>query len=224
MSTNTVYDGDLSGVNPDFFEKDEPHVIAEISEKTNNVLIPNFPPFFPNNFSIGTRDTAGVFSPLREKEDFEFVYPFYSLEKETGKIVYTGVQILKPIASPMLYVSYQRLGGKFQTSRKVLLENLATYVWSPRLIQFDQLTDIQETFPPNQHQQNMNTLKGWDAVEDQIVKLITLAGQPMEPTLLYQQAVLDLLKSNAELTKAYGDAISDLDDLKRRINILERRL
>lgn len=218
------YEQDLTGASPANRIVREPHPVSEITTQVNDCLVLDFPPYFPKDFLIEVLDENGEYSPLVEKTDFEHRYPWYSLYQETGVLVYGGTKINKKPNMPMLYVTYQTFGGHFTGNRKAVLENLANYVYNPRICTWDQITNVQETFPPNQHVQDMETLVRWDKVEEQVAKLIDQLGIPVDPTLLYQQQVVDILASNNALAHRVAELESKVFDLTGRTTILERRL
>lgn len=224
MSDVVSYNQDASGENPANFIVREPHVIAEINALTNDVLVPNFPPFFPKDFAIETLDPSGTYSPLESGVDFELVLPYYGFEKETGKFIYGGSKLHRKPTSPMIYVTYRTLGGPHVGNRNKVLVALAEYVWNPRIIQWDQVTDVQETFPPNQHEQDLVTLKGWNVVEEKLITIIEKMGIAQEPTLLFQQQVIAMLASNEGLRREVQSLKSDVFDLNRRLSAVERRI
>lgn len=217
-----TYEQDVTGSHPDNLIVREPHMAVEIDPKTKDILIPNFPPFFPNDFLIETKDAAGIYTPLVKGVDFDLTLPWYSFEKETGRYVYGGAKVHRKPTTPMLYVTYRTLGGTFTGDRNLVLENLANYVWNPRIVQWDQLTNVQETFPPNQHQQDLLNFVGWEAVETQIERLVDLAGLPQEPTLLFQQQVIAMLQSNDDLKREVRELKDKLLELKLIVDNLNR--
>lgn len=218
MSGLITHELDITGTSPANRIAREPHVITEINPITHNVLVPNYIPFFPNDFLLETQDTAGVFSPMEIGVDYNFSLPWYSFEKETGRPVYGAIEVLRKPTNPMIFVTYQTLGGKWRANRAMLLQALADYVWNPRIIQYDQITNIQETFPPNQHQQDLENFVKWDKVEKQLILTIEEWAKHPKPTLLFQQQVIFMRESFEKLRVDFGELEeqykSTLDELK----------
>ena len=217
------YEQDVTGENPANLINRESHVVSEINTITQDILVPNFPPFFPNNFRLEVQDSNGVYSPLVEGEDYEFLLPWYSLKEETGKFVYGGVKVHRKPAGPMIFMTYQCFGGHHTADRNKLLMALADYVWNPRIIQFDQLTNIQETFPPNQHQQNLEQFRKWEGVQEALNNLTEKMGNNAEPTLLFQQQTIFIREAYDALLSQVSDLTGDVHILKERLAVLENR-
>ena len=100
---------------------------------------------------------------------------------------------------------------------------LADYVWNPRIIQFDQLTNIQETFPPNQHQQNLEQFRKWEGVQEALNNLTEKMGNNAEPTLLFQQQTIFIREAYDALLSQVSDLTGDVHILKERLAVLENR-
>lgn len=222
--TGITYDQDLTGINPKNRIMREPHPVSEITAMVNDMLVLDFEPHFPNDFLIESLDENGIYRPLEVTMDFEHRYPWYSLNAETGIKVFGATKINVKPTMPMLYVTYQTFGGKWNADRKKVLEALANYVYNPRFCTFDQISNIQETFPPNQHQQDLQNFVRWDAIEEQMARLVDKLGEPVEPSLLFQQQTLAMLESNAKLLTEYQKLSSLYFDLQQQVAVLNRRL
>ncbi len=217
------YEQDVTGENPSNLVSREPQVISTINPITQDILVPNFPPFFPNNFLLETQDSNGVFSPLELGVDYDFVLPWYSFKEETGKYVYGGVKVLRKPTGPMVFVTYQTLGGHHTADKNMLLMALADYVWNPRIVQFDQLTNVQETFPPNQHQDNLEQFRKWEGVQEALNQMTLKIGEVDSPTLLLQQELLRVLTAYDLLVAKTDDLASELILIKERLSLIENR-
>ncbi len=215
---------DLTGKNPSNRVVREPQLSTEIDDKTKNILITTFTPIFPNDFVLEERDTNGDMKEWELGVDYDFTLPFYSLKMETGVDVYGGVKLFKKPSGPMLFVTYQALGGHHSADRRLVLEALANYIWQPRIVQFDQLTNVQETFPPNQHKQNLENFTRWDDVVVQLNLMTEAMGVSVEPTLLYQRETIYLREAYDQVYNKLLDLESEQTILKQQIAELQRRI
>ena len=221
MADAISYELDITGTNPANLITREPHFITEIDLRTQNVLVPNFPPFLPNDFLIETKDDNDVYTPWTLNVDYELSLPWYSLEKETGAWAYGGVTVHRKPTEAQVFITYRTIGKPYIGDRRKVLEALANYVWQPRIVQWDQITNVQETFPPNLHKQNLEQFTRWNSVSDQIGKLVEAMGQSPEPTLLFQQQVLFIRTAYDELLRRVGNQESEIEMLKLSIEELK---
>lgn len=218
------YPQDTSGKSPGNRIVREPQVTSDIDPRTKNILVPNFAPIFPNDFVLETQNASGNFVALRPEVDYEFTLPWYSLRMETGIEAYGGVKVHNKPTTPMLFVSYQTFGGTFTADRRKVMEALANYIWNPRIAQFDQFTNVQETFPPNQHKQNLENYTRWDDVVVVLNKMVEAMGNPVNPTLLYQRETIYLREQYDVVLARLLEVESEMTVMKRQIAELQRRI
>lgn len=222
MIDQVTYDEDVSGQSPRNFIPREPQVVSEITDELNNILVPNHPPFYPKDFSIESDDGNGGFSPMQLGVDFEFVLPWYGFERVTGQVLYGGVKLHRKPTTPMVYVTYRTFGGKFSANRRLVLENLANYVWGPRILQWDQISNVQETFPPVGHTQPFDEFKGFEAVERSLEKIATLMSDGRPISLLAQREILFIRESYDRLYTEVNNYRSEMAQIVSRLETLER--
>ena len=202
----------------------EPCLSTDISPKTKNILVPVYTPIYPNDFVLEERDTNGDMKEWELGVDYEFTLPWYSLKQETDIDVYGGVKLFRNPSSTMLFTTYQAFGGHHSADRRKVLEALANYIWGPRILQFDQITNIQETFPPNRHKQAMEDFTRWDDVVVVMNKMIETMGNPTEPTLLYQRETIYLREAYDQVLAKLLDVESEQTILKQQIAEIQRRI
>lgn len=215
-----TYELDILGTNPNNFIEREPHALYGVNELTNNVLVPQLTPFYSNDFKLEYQLPDGSFHPLVEGEDYELTLPWYSLEKETGKRAYGAARVIRKPTAKLLTVTYRTVGGKYAGKANALKMALADYVWNPRIVQFDQITNIQETFPPNEHKHQLENVVGWDKVAEQIEKLTQAMAQPTTPTLFYQQQMLKVMTDHNELRRLVEELRNEIYILRDRVSRL----
>ena len=175
---NVTYPLDTTGISPANLVRDEPHVLTEINDATYRIIIPDFAPFYQDNFQLRYSDGAGNISILEKGIDFDFCLPYMDASRAIGKYLFGALTIHNAYVQGYLAVDYQTLGDKWVADKNYVLEQLVEHNYNPRVVYWDQLTNVQQTFPPTSHAQDYDTIYGQKSVIESIDKIIAaiLAG------------------------------------------------
>lgn len=211
------YPYDVTGMASTNLISREPHVLTEINSASKRTIIPMFAPFYQDNFLLEYRDNNGVYSPLVVGEDYDFSFMFIGASVSVGKKLYGGITVHRDFLNGMIYPTYQTLGGGWVGNRNLILENLASLIYNPRIASWEQITDIQEVFPPLPHQQPLETLKG---LEDLLVKfddIVNAVAANPGSSLQLQQVTLEMLT-------AYDGILNRVQTLENQVIQLSNSL
>lgn len=213
-----AYDYDPTGRSPDNFIPREPHLLTEINDRSKRTLVLKFSPFYRNNFLLEHRDVEGKYSVLAEGIDYDLSLRYLGASDALGIPVFGGVTIHTSFISGTLLVSYQTIGGKWTGDRELVLENLASAVFNPRIGSWDAITNVPEVFPPSPHQQPIETFKGFDELIAIMNRLTNKLGQPVPPSLLYQEQTLRILTAYEGLSRRLETAEDEIRRLNQLLN------
>ena len=217
--SSVTYPYDPTGESPDSFISREPHVLTEVNSRSKRTLVPVFSPFYQNNFLLEYKDTNGNFSPLVAGIDFDFSLRYMGASVALGKMLFGGVVIHRDFLEGMIYMSYQALGGVWSADKNMVLENLVSMVYNPRIATWDQVTNIQDVFPPRPHTQDLLQFRGLEDLIKSIDGITAGLSIPVEPSLLFQQETLTFLEK-LELLKKRTDTIeNDIAQIKTFLNL-----
>lgn len=206
MSTIT-YPLDMSGNNPENLVKNEIHTVSEAHFRDYYFLVPNFAPFFVDNFSL-VLSNNGNDIPLAEDVDYSFALQYVTGTRVTGKVMYGGVTLHNLNLNGILKVTYQTLGGDQTADRLVILSTLADKAYNPRTTIWDILTNVPRAFPPSPHYQDYDQFFGQEElvqmlgqIRDAIVANSSLTSQEI-------RNFLNLLNISSSYVKTTGDTMS----------------
>ena len=150
------YQFDATGINPANLVIRELHTVTEINATTYNVIVPIFAPFYLDNLKLYHIDMSGVWTEMNETVDYDVALPYIGASRSVGKMVYGGVSILTEYAEGTIAVTYQTIGGPWVADANYVLTVLAEKVYNPRTTVWELLTNVQETFPPINHDQRLD--------------------------------------------------------------------
>lgn len=175
---NVTYPLDTTGISPGNLVRNEPHVLTEINDATYRIIIPDFAPFYQDNFSLNYTSNTGVVTPLVKGIDFDFCLPYMDASRAIGKYLFGGITIHNTYIQGFLKVNYQTLGDKWVADKNYVLEQIVQHNYNPRVVYWDQLSNVQEYFPPTSHAQDYDTIYGQKSVIESVDRLIEaiLAG------------------------------------------------
>ena len=151
----------------------ESHVITERNDNTYRVIVPKFAPFYLDSVKVVHIDVAGVRTTLTEGVDYTLVMPYVGATRSIGKSLYGAFSIHTKVGQGMVEVDYRTLGGTWTADREYVLEQLFIKLYNPRVVWWDQITNVQETFPPINHTEDITTLYTHRDVLDRLDAIIS---------------------------------------------------
>lgn len=167
---NVSYPLDTTGLSAANKVTDEPHALTEVNSSTYRILIPDFAPFYQDNFKLVFIDPLGVSKTLFKDIDYTLTLPYLSASRSVGKMVYGGVAINNIGINGSLLMTYQTLGGDNVADIQFVREQLQEYVSNPRITSWDIIANKPEQFPPTVHTVDIDAIYGAqdliNAVED----------------------------------------------------------
>lgn len=159
MGTTVTYPLDLSGVNPANLVQNELHTVAEAHFRDYYFIVPNFAPFYVDNFAASIT-VNGSTRPLVEDVDFVFALPYVTGTRVTGKPMYGALSLNNLDESGIITMNYQTAGGDQVVDRITVLSYLADKAYNPRTTIWDVITDAPGAFPPSPHYQDYDQYFG----------------------------------------------------------------
>lgn len=160
---SVVYPLDQSGVAPSNLVTDEIHTVSSSQYNDHHIVVPNFAPFFVDNFRMKIR-VNGVERALVEDVDYSFALSYVTGTRTNGKNMYGGITLHNLEANGILILEYQTLGGDQVCDRLYILTLLADRAYNPRTTIWDILTNVPNALPPKPHYQDYDTIFGQEAV------------------------------------------------------------
>lgn len=179
--SNVTYPLDTTGISPGNLVRDEPHVLTEINDATYRIIIPDFAPFYQDNFELKYLDGNGTTVTLVKGVDFDFCLPYMDASRAIGKYLFGAITIHNVYVQGFLAVTYQTLGDKWVADKNFVLEALVEHNYNPRVVYWDQVTNTQQLFPPTSHAQDYDTIYGQKSVIEAFDRLIEAILQGPNP-------------------------------------------
>lgn len=156
--SSPVLDFDDTAQNPANRISAEPHVVSEINSRTERMIIPVYAPFYVQGFGLVHVDDVGERKPLFENVDFYFVMPYLGATYGTMKAVYGGIVINNEFANGRIEVTYQSVGGPWVADPNLVRQALIEGSYNPRTVDWDVVTNVQQTFPPTDHTHHLEDM------------------------------------------------------------------
>lgn len=238
MPTPITYPLDYTGNSVANRITQELHSVSEAHFRDYYFIVPNFAPFYPDNFQLSIT-VNNITTILNEDVDFSFALPYVTGTRVTGKALYGGITLHNLNLNGILSLNYQLLGGNQIADRLQVLTLLADKAYNPKTTIWDILSNTPEAFPPTPHYQDYSQFFGQEAlvaklgeIRDAIIANSSLtqtelqtflhdiqiasagntsAVQKAGDTMLgYLTLVGTPLATNHAATKAYVDSAIDL--------------
>lgn len=197
-----TYPLDITGFSPANLVTDELHTLTEINNAPYRTIIPTFAPFYLDNLVVKHVATDGTETILNENADYHLTLPFIGATRSIGKMLYGGINPLNDLIEGTIKVTYQTLGGGWCADANYVLDRLADYVYNPRTAVWDSVTNIQDTFPPINHDQSADYIYGYQTLIDAINALASqIVTTPASSAAIVQYLTETLSKESVGLGK-----------------------
>lgn len=170
------YPLDLTGTAPSNLIVGEPQVITEINGSFSQIIIPDFAPFYLDNLGLVHVAQDGSTSPMVKDVDYFVAYPYQDLARETGKLAYGAIVVVRRGAYGRFKLNYQTIGDKWVADPNYVKRNLLEKIYNPRMAYWDQITDVQDKFPPQEHIHDITESDKWPALIAAINGVIRALG------------------------------------------------
>lgn len=170
-----TYPYDPLGTAPSNLIEGELHTLTEINAAPYRILIPTFAPLYLNNLLLEHVAVNGEVSELHEGEDYYATLPYMAASRSLGQPVYGGLALISTLPQGTVRLRYQTVGGEWCADQNTVYNNLLTIAYNQRLTWWDQITNVQQTFPPSNHQNSAGDVAGHEdllAAMNQIIAAI----------------------------------------------------
>ncbi len=178
-NSNVSYPFDGTGLAATNLIVSEPHQVQSFNYQNFYLIVPEFAPFFINNFVLQYTDPSTPLKNLVEGQDYQFVLPYWGATRSIGAPIYGGILILDTTLTGTCYVQYQTMGGPWVANVEYVLTQLTQQVYNPRSTLWDNLTNVQQIFPPINHTLSIDDTYGMQSLIDELTSVgSTLANKP----------------------------------------------
>lgn len=154
-----MYPLDTTGLEPSNLIQGEIHTLTKVNASPYRILIPDFAPFYLNNLGIIHVALNGDETPLNEGVDYYIALPYVAASRAVGKPVYGGIPFISTFAQGTIKINYQAVGGEFCADPSYVYERLLSKAYNPRTSWWDNLTNVQELFPPVDHDHSLDDVE-----------------------------------------------------------------
>lgn len=163
-----MYDFDPTAANPANLITNELHSIGAVNGTDLNYFVSKNGPFYASTLVIVDAATGRELAPDEYTLGHRFELASESLKRE----VYYVVALNNTAASGSYYLRMQILGGEFSLSSNKLLDDGIIALSRLTYINFEDITDYPDVFPPGAHETSLVSIDGAEEVLTQIVELV----------------------------------------------------
>lgn len=177
----------------------EAHTVSSVNSKPYRILIPTYAPFYLRDLKLVHKAQDGTERELVERVDFNVVLRYMDADRKTSYPTYAGLEILEDHLSGTFYVDYRMLGDDWVPDRDYVYNRMLETIFNPRVVWWDQITNVQQLFPVTDHPTAAEEIQGHQAILEALQKIeqavLTAAGQFPATTIAHT-----LLKGNPHET------------------------
>lgn len=161
---------------------------TSVSRETR-VMRPKFGAFFTESMKVTAHVNAGTTVLLTRGVDYEFVEFFKRLSMECGKEICGAILILDQTLSETISLTYQAYGGPANADFQALATTLRDWLSTSAEVDWDDILDKPQRFPPAAHLQDCLDLYGLEYVTSAVTAIASAidVGDYSEHSALYHQ-------------------------------------
>lgn len=170
------YPLDLTGTASSNFIEGEPQVITEINGSFSQIIIPDFAPFYLDNLKLTHLAQDITQTPLVKDVDYFVAYPYQDMARESGKLAFGAIVVIRRGLAGRFKLDYQTVGDKWVADTNIVKHNLLEKLYNPRMVYWDQITNVQDKFPPVDHSHEITEMDKWPALLEALNGIIRALG------------------------------------------------
>ncbi len=168
-----VYPFDPTGNDPSCLISNELHTLTVVNNSNYHFIVPLFAPYFLESLTVYHQPVGSVgFQPLTLNIDYVPAYPYWGAQLRTGKKVYGAISFLNLQLDGQIRLSYQTVGGEYTLDEDKLIEITANIVYNPRITTWEQISGVNNHFPPTVHAWEPQDLVGQQDILDKLEGII----------------------------------------------------
>ena len=152
----------------------ESHSALESTFKNLNYIIPACAPFYGSSLVVQRVSLTTGTTNLVLNQDYNLAMIYLAATDSVGIAIYGGIVLLGNYQSTdIIKITYQTLGGTWVANVPQVLQNIIDSTFNPQIMSWDQVTNVQQTFPPTNHTNTMDLTYGLDSLLTSINALST---------------------------------------------------
>ena len=152
----------------------ESHSALESTFKNLNYIIPACAPFYGSSLVVQRVSLTTGTTNLVLNQDYNLAMIYLAATDSVGIAIYGGIVLLGNYQSTdIIKITYQTLGGPWVANVPQVLQNIIDSTFNPQIMSWDQVTNVQQTFPPTNHTNTMDLTYGLDSLLTSINALST---------------------------------------------------
>lgn len=206
-----MYDFDETGSNPANLIENEVATLTEVNGIDYRVVIPDFAPFYTTNLVVKHNNTV-----LQEGVDYVLVFPYIAATRSVGITVYGGISFNFTYPNGTIKITYQTIGNPWIGDSAYAYQVLAEKAYNQRVTSWDVLTNVQQIFPPVNHDQMLDYVYDYG---DLLTKIGEISDAIGTAAIGYTNPAFGAVPDRVVVTNSVGSAatssvmISDLQML-----------
>lgn len=169
--SQSIYPYDPTGLASTNLVQNEQHTTTEANFRDYLFIVPQYAPFFAEGLIVQLNTGTDTVT-LIEGEDYSPALVFVGATRSLGKPVYGAISLNNTNLIGIVSITYQTLGGEWVADQQQVLVNLSEMNYNPRLTIWDNVTNVTNEFPPNQHYNDVANAYGMVELVNAILALV----------------------------------------------------
>lgn len=175
---NTTYPIDYTGKLLSNKITGEQQILTAANFRDYHFIVPTLAPFFAESLKMSFRAINGTVRPLVAGVDYYCTHPFIAASRACASPIFGSISMLDTqLAGVVTLSEYQTLGGIWTQDEAKIAEILADRLHNPRITAWDVVTDMPVTFPPVDHEWDLQDLVGMNELSAKLSQIAVTLQQ-----------------------------------------------
>lgn len=212
-----AYVEDFTGTNPANLITNELHPVSNVQNSTHRTIVPNYAPFYEAGFDIEHVSASNVISPMIAGIDYKLSLEWIAARESLVMPIYGGITVYTNFADGNFRIkTYQTIGGTWVADSSAVIQTILTMLYNPRVVYWEQVTNVPTAFPPDVHMQpasDLTRLKelidSVNLIKDALLNGTALSSHATDPNP-HPLSIVSAIEVGTVLTAIDNDTTSSL--------------
>lgn len=211
---------------PENWVNDEVHTMTSINATQYHVLVPYYAPFHladPADVELIYVAPGGSETTLVFGVDYQYCLKYMAATRGLSRAVYGGVYLTNPALTGSVKFSYKPVGGDWSANQNYVLNVLVTMAYNPREVTWDQVTNVQDTFPPGPHPHPPEDVN-WSSLIDKVNLIYDAITANAGPTSALATHLLDNAAHGRPEMATSGEILAAINAANSNVPVATNKL
>lgn len=215
----------------------EQQIITTANYRDYHFVVPKFAPYYSESLVISIKTVTNEVKVLVEGIDYQCTHWYIAASRACAKSIYGSISLMNLQLAGVVTLEYQTIGGIWTIDEQAISQVLADRLHNPRITAWDVVAEQPATFPPIDHEWDLQDLVGATQLVESINRIETaiinslMVGLPahmraenphnITPTMIGTYTSAEIDQKLLDAGQPINPLLAQLNDLKAQVVSIE---